>query len=199
MTRDPKSAVTRRSVLLALVAAAALPPAGASAFDLGKLFGGKKLAAHPVAVDTAAAVGMISAYRRQYGLGALKLDAALARIAADHALRMAAANKVAHVLRGEGSFARRLSAGGYDAAIASENIGAGYDSLEEAFAGWRKSRLHNKNMLKPEITVMGIARADSEGSKYGTYWSLVMARPYEGPEGAAGPTAGPAILFGRPN
>jgi hypothetical protein len=41
---------------------------------------------------------------------------------------------------------------------------------------------------------MGIARADSEGSKYGTYWSLVLAAPYEGPPpGMAGPTTGPII------
>jgi hypothetical protein len=175
-----------------------LAPATCRAFDLGKIFkGGKQLAAHEVAIDMPEAVRIISDYRRKHGRSALKLDDKLTEIAADHAMRMARMDKVDHVLRGEGSFARRLSAGGYDAAIASENIGGGYDTLDEAFAGWRKSREHNKNMLRADVTVMGIARADSKGSKYGSYWSLVLAAPYEGPPpGMAGPTAGPIIRIG---
>jgi uncharacterized protein YkwD len=179
-----------------LMAPAALP---ASALDLGSLFKRKQLDAREVGVDSDAAVRMISDYRRKHGLGPLKLDSKLTRIAATHALKMAKVDKVDHVLRGEGSFARRLSAGGYDAAVASENIGAGYYTLAEAFAGWRKSREHNKNMLRSDVTVMGIARADSAGGKYGTYWSLVLARPYEGPSGpSAGPPTGPSgLMIGR--
>ena len=87
----------------------------------------------------------------------------------------------------------------FDVVVAAENVGGGYVSLEDAFAGWRKSKGHNKNMLMPDITVMGIARADAAGSKYGTYWSLVLARPYVGPQGpTAGPSAGPpGLIFGR--
>ena len=173
-----------------------LAPVSATAFDLGKIFkGGKTLAAHEVAIDMAEAVRIISDYRRKHGLSALKLDDKLTKVAADHAIRMAKMDKVDHVLRGEGSFSKRLAAGGYDAAVASENIGGGYDTIEEAFAGWRKSKEHNKNMLRPDVTVMGIARADSKGSKYGSYWSLVLAAPYEGPPPgmAGGPTAGPII------
>ena len=176
---------------LVFVAPAATP---ASGFEFGKLFKRKQLDAREVSVDAGEAVRILSDYRRKHGLGAVKLDPKLTRIAADHALRMAAANKVAHVLIGEGSFARRLRVGGYEASVASENIGAGYDTLAEAFAGWRKSRGHNKNLLSPEITVIGIARADAPGSKYGTYWSLVMARPYEPPPA---PSAGPPVMFGQ--
>jgi uncharacterized protein YkwD len=185
-----RSRISASIFRLVLSAAVLLAPAAvpASALDLGSLFKGKQLDAREIQVDASEAVRWISDYRRKHGLGPLRLDSTLTRIAASHALKMAATNKVAHVLRGEGSFPRRLSAGGYDAAVASENIGAGYDTLAEAFAGWRKSREHNKNMLRPDVTVMGIARADSAGSKYGTYWSLVLARPYERP---AGPTAGP--------
>ena len=174
------------------VAPAATP---APAFEFGKLFKRKNLESREIGVDTGEAVRILSDYRRKHGLGPVKLDPKLTRIAADHALKMASANKVAHVLIGEGSFARRLRVGGYDASIASENIGAGYDSLAEAFAGWRKSRGHNKNLLTPEVTVIGIARADAPGSKYGTYWSLVLAHPYEPPVG--GPSAGPPVIFGQ--
>jgi hypothetical protein len=177
---------------LVFVAPAATP---APAFEFGKLFKRKNLESREIGVDTGEAVRILSDYRRKHGLGPVKLDPKLTRIAADHALKMASANKVAHVLIGEGSFARRLRVGGYDASIASENIGAGYDSLAEAFAGWRKSRGHNKNLLTPEVTVIGIARADAPGSKYGTYWSLVLAHPYEPPVG--GPSAGPPVIFGQ--
>jgi len=177
---------------LVFVAPAATP---APAFEFGKLFKRKNLESREIGVDTGEAVRILSDYRRKHGLGPVKLDPKLTRIAADHALKMASANKVAHVLIGEGSFARRLRVGGYDASIASENIGAGYDSLAEAFAGWRKSRGHNKNLLTPEVTVIGIARADAPGSKYGTYWSLVLAHPYEPPP--AGPSAGPPVIFGQ--
>jgi uncharacterized protein YkwD len=185
------SAILPRFAGFLLVAAIALAPAAAPALEFGSFFKRKHLDASEISVDTGEAVRILSTYRKKHGLGPVKLDPKLTRIAADHALRMAKANKVAHVLRGEGSFARRLSAGGYDASIASENIGAGYDSLAEAFAGWRKSRGHNKNLLTPGITVIGIARADSAGSKYGTYWSLVLAHPYEPPVG--GPSAGPPV------
>lgn len=175
-------------------------PPPASAIELPALFKGKgkgkqqRLNAYPTPIDEAAAARMLSEYRRKHGAGPVKLDPTLTRIAADHALKMAKANNVSHVVRGEGSFARRLREGGYDAAVASENVGGGYFSLDEAFAGWRKSKPHNKNMLRPDVTVIGIARADAPGSKYGSYWALVLARPYERPQG--GPTGSPTLPGG---
>lgn len=166
-----------------------------SAFEWKSLFKQERLAASEAPVNLSEAVQILSRYRAQHGLGPVKLDPTLTRIAADHAVKMAASNKLAHVLRGQGSFARRLKDGGYEAAVASENIGAGYDTLAEAFAGWRSSPEHNKNMLRPDITVMGIASATAAGSKYGIYWSLVMADPYQAP---TGPTSGPLRpIFGR--
>jgi uncharacterized protein YkwD len=184
------------SELFAILCVVAVATAPAAALDLRSLFKGKQLNAHEVSVDGAAAARMLSDYRRRHGLGAVKLDSTLSRIAADHALRMAKTGKLSHVVRGEGSFAKRLSSGGYDAAVASENIGGGYRDLEGAFAGWRKSKPHNKNMLTPDVTVMGIARADSAGSKYGIYWSLVLARPYEPPPTLpTGPPVAPGDLI----
>lgn len=182
-------------LLLATLTAAAATPTAANAFELRSLFKGKQLDARETSIDTATAARMLSDYRRSHGLGPVSLDPTLTRIAADHALKMASAGKLAHVLRGEGSFAKRLRTGGYDAAVASENIGAGYKNLDEAFAGWRQSKSHNKNMLRPDVTVMGIARADSAGSEWGAYWSLVLARPYVPPPSL--PT-GPSALPGGP-
>lgn len=196
---SPPKYTTALRFLIASLFLAVSATSTVSALEFGSFFKRKQLEAREISVNADEAVRILSAYRGKHGLGPLSLDAKLSRIAASHAVKMAAADKVAHVLRGESSFARRLSAGGYDAAVASENIGGGYDSLAEAFEGWRKSPEHNKNMLRPDITVMGIARADAAGSKYGTYWSLVLARPYVGPQGpTAGPSAGPpGLIFGR--
>jgi len=73
----------------------------------------------PATVDAGAAAAMISEFRRKSGLGAVTVDPTLAAIAAKHARAMAAQDKLSNVLRGEVSFAARLSAGGYDAAYAA--------------------------------------------------------------------------------
>jgi hypothetical protein len=139
MIAPMKPGLPRRLAGLFLVVAVALAPAAAAGFEFGDLFKRKHFDAGEVAIDTGEAVRILSDYRRKHGLGPVKLEPKLTRIAASHALKMASANKVAHVLIGEGSFARRLRVGGYDASIASENIGAGYHTLAEAFAGWRRS------------------------------------------------------------
>ena len=139
----------------------------------------------PAVLDPAAAAAIISAYRKSNGLPPVTLDPKLMKIAAAQAKKMAAANNLSH-----GNFPRRLAAGGYDAAVAAENIGAGYHNLNEAFAGWRASSHHRANMLKKDVTKMGIAVAYNKSSKFKDFWSLVLARPDERPPDG-GPTAGP--------
>lgn len=141
----------------------------------------------PATVDPGAAATMISKYRRASGLGPVTLDAKLNAIAAAHAKRMAASGRMAHILPGEGSFERRMLAGGYDAEAAAENIAAGQDNLDEVFAGWRKSRSHRANMLNRTVTRMGIAVAYSPKSKYKDFWCLILAKPDEKVGSAAAP------------
>lgn len=172
---------------------ATTPPA--AAIEWKSFFKRQKFDAHENSVNLNEAVRILSDYRAEHGLAPVKLDPTLIRIAADHAVKMAAADRVKHALPGQGSFARRLRTGGYEASTAAENIGAGYDDLNEAFASWRKSPDHNKNLLRPDISVIGIAMATAAGSTYGTYWSLVLADPYEPP---SAPSAGPqGLIIGR--
>jgi uncharacterized protein YkwD len=150
----------------------------------------------PATVDPAAAARLISDYRRSHGLSPVTLNPQLMAIAAKHSRAMASADKMSHVLAGEGSFERRLSAGGYDAAIAAENVAAGHRNLDEAFAGWKASPGHNANMLKPGVTQMGIAVAYAQNSKYGNFWTLVLAEP-DNRQAALGPDAGPVVTVPR--
>jgi len=128
-------------------------------------------------VDQAAAASMISGYRKNNGLGPVAIDPVLSRLAAEHAQAMARADRMEHTLTRP--FPARLKAGGYDAAVAAENIGAGYHTLAEAFSGWRDSAGHRQNMLLKGATHMGIATAYAPKSKYKVFWTLILAAPAE--------------------
>lgn len=129
-------------------------------------------------VDAAAAASLFSDYRTARGLPALTLDPALTKLAQDQANAMAKADNLSHEVGGR-DFIARIKASGYDAAGAVENVGAGYHTLAEAFSGWRDSPPHNKNMLAPGMTRMGIATANAPKSKYKVYWALILAKPDE--------------------
>jgi uncharacterized protein YkwD len=89
---------------------------------------------------------------------------------------MAKADKVSHDIGGKG-LKQRMASVSYRAVIMAENVGAGYQTLAEAFSGWRDSPSHNKNMLIPAVTKMGIGTAYVPNSKYKVYWALVLAEP----------------------
>jgi len=134
------------------------------------------LARDGAVVNGEAAASMISDYRRANGLTAVELDPTLMRIAEDHARAMAKVDRVTHDPGGRG-LKQRMQSASFFASRAAENIGAGYHTLAEAFSGWRDSPSHNKNMLAPGVTKMGIATAYSPKSKYKVFWALVLAEP----------------------
>lgn len=152
----------------------------------------------PASVDPATAAAVISAYRKSKGLPAVTISAKLNAIAERQARAMAKAGRMSHKLFGVGNFPRRLTAGGYDAAVAAENLAAGPSSLDEAMAGWRSSSGHNANLLKPGVTEIGVAVSYSSKSKYRDFWALVLAAPDERPKGGGGPTAGPPVMLPFP-
>ena len=79
---------------------------------------------------------MISQYRQNNGLGAVVVDPDLMRLARPSRRAMAAQNKLDHDVKAP--LAKRLTAGGYPATLAVENVSAGYHTLAEAFSGWRE-------------------------------------------------------------
>jgi uncharacterized protein YkwD len=156
-------------------------------------------AVRPGTVDAEAAVRLISQYRVDHGLKPLKLDPTLMKLAAEHARRMASMDRMSHSLPGEGSFAHRIAAGGFQASMAAENVAAGQKTLAAVFEAWRKSPGHNANMLLPNVSLMGIALAIQPRGRYHTYWSLELGKRYVPPAGASrpGPGPGPGIVIMR--
>lgn len=136
----------------------------------------RNLSAPGSEVDSAAAASMISGYRKNNGLGPVVIDPVLTRIAKAHAEEMARNTKVGHDV-GSGNLDVRAKAAGYRYARISENVAGGYQTLAEAFSGWRDSPGHNKNMLMPSATRMGIAVAQAPGYKYKVFWAMVVAEP----------------------
>src|SRR5262245_41677799 len=153
---------------LASCASDSEPPAAEPSFY-------SSLASADAKVDAAMAASMLSGYRSNNGLSAVRIDPELMRLAQALAQAMAARDKLDHgVLRDFGS---RLRSSGFDANVAAENIGAGYHTLAQAFSGWRDSPPHRKNMLLPGATHIGIATAYAPNSKYKVFWALILAAP----------------------
>jgi uncharacterized protein YkwD len=126
-------------------------------------------------LDSNVAASMISGYRQNNGLGEVSIDPTLNRVAREQAEAMARRNKLDHEVIG--GLTKRIKSSGFDAVIAVENIGAGYHTLAEAFSGWRDSPSHRSNMLKGNVTRMGIAAVYAPGSKYKVFWALILAAP----------------------
>ena len=144
------------------------PPPGQPAFYVSMASPGAQL-------DSSVAASMISGYRQNNGLSAVTVDPQLSRAAQTQAEAMAKRNKLDHDVIG--GLSKRVKSSGFDAAIAVENISAGYHTLAEAFSGWRDSPSHRANMLKGGVTRIGIAAVYQPGSKYKVFWALILAAP----------------------
>jgi len=124
-------------------------------------------------LDSVAAASMISQYRQNNGLSAVEVDPDLDKLAEVQSQAMASQNRLDHDVRAP--LAKRLSAAGYPANLAVENVSAGYHTLAEAFSGWRDSPPHKANMLKSGVTKMGIAASYAPNTKYKVFWTLILA------------------------
>jgi uncharacterized protein YkwD len=123
-------------------------------------------------LDEAAALSMINAWRARNGVGPLVLDPALSAQARARAGSVAETDTSTW---GEVPTLTRASTG--DGGARQERVSAGYRTLAEAFSGWRDSPVHNKVMLAPAGTRLGIAAVDRPGTKYRVYWDLIVAGP----------------------
>ena len=124
-------------------------------------------------LDSQAAATMISLYRQNNGLGPVVVDPELVKIAEAQSQAMASRNKLDHNVKAP--LPQRLSAAGYPATLAVENVSAGYHTLAEAFSGWRDSPPHRANMLQNGVTKLGIAASYAPNTKYKVFWTLILA------------------------
>ncbi len=126
------------------------------------------LAAPPAHAEDMAA--MVSQYRREHGLPAVKTDARLTAVAERQARAMAASGIMEHDVAGV--FASRISDANVDAA--GENIAAGTKTWSETLRVWKESAGHNANLLLANADALGVAVARNEQTRYKTFWAMVI-------------------------
>jgi uncharacterized protein YkwD len=108
------------------------------------------------------------------GMGALRTDSVLTKVAQSHSEDMAQNNYFAHEDRSGGQPWDRAEKAGYTTGYVGENISAGYASPFAAMTGWMKSSGHCLNVLKATYTDIGIGIASNADSEYGIYWTMVL-------------------------
>ena len=135
-------------------------------------------------VNPAEAARLINAYRAERGRPPLRVDARLSAIAAETARELARRNQVKTEMHTPEGLGQRLRQAGYPAARAAENLGGGYPTLAMAIEGWKDSRGHNRNLIRRDMTHMGIGLAVTDKGKYQSFWVLLVADP-DDREGAA--------------
>ena len=117
---------------------------------------------------------IINAYRRSRGLAPLTLDARLTAAAQAHASDMARHDTMSHTVS-YGGLPRRMALAGLRPRLAAENVSVGYRTASRAIAGWQRSAAHNRNLLMPAVSHMGLAVAYQPQSRYKYYWTLILA------------------------
>jgi len=128
-------------------------------------------------VDPARAAQLINAYRTDSGRDPFTVDPRLNAIAAETARELARRDKLKTEMHTAAGLGRRLRAAGYPAMRAAENLGAGYPTLVMAVDGWKGSSEHNRNLLRRDMTHMGIGLALTDKGMFKSYWVLLVAAP----------------------
>lgn len=128
-------------------------------------------------VDKSQLLSLINSYRRQNNLPALKHDPVLDEVSQKMARHIAERDSMDTWQHSSFGLSQRLSKANYGNYAGAENLGAGYADLPAAFRGWQGSQGHNKNLLNPYVTRVGVARTNRNTGKWRNFWVLTLARP----------------------
>lgn len=120
---------------------------------------------------------VINAYRKKFGLKPLKLNAELTEAAKSHSRDLAKWDRISHYGSDGSNPWDRVKRTGYKARLAAENVGTGQVDFKEVMKGWEESPGHNKNLLTPDATSMGIALVQDPHTEFKSFWTLVIAAP----------------------
>jgi uncharacterized protein YkwD len=123
-------------------------------------------------LDPQAALAAVNTFRADNGLEPLVLDARLSRAAAMQSQAQAERSWIGHY-GSDGSTPKvRAERAGYRAKIASENVASGQKSFSDAMRFWEQSSGHRTNLLRPNVTAIGVAMVKNKSGR--AYWTLVL-------------------------
>lgn len=171
----------RRVFTIAILSLVATPASAELRLPcLWKPFGGcsfsfvsPEYAAKPVQpLDPQAALAAINAFRGENGRKPLVLDERLSRAAAMQAQAQAGRSWMGHSGSDGSTPKARAARAGFHAKIASENVAAGLKSFGDVLSFWKQSSGHRTNLLRPNVTAVGVAMAKTKSGR--PYWTLVL-------------------------
>ena len=123
-------------------------------------------------LDPQAALAAINAFRAENGRKPLVLDERLSRAAAMQSEAQAGRSWIGHSGAGGSTPKARAASAGFHAKIASENVASGQKSFSDVMKSWEGSSGHRENLLRPEVTAIGVAMAKNSSGR--PYWTLVL-------------------------
>jgi len=115
--------------------------------------------------EAAQLLALANRSRAAQGVAPLRWDAALARAARQHCLRMAAEGPISHRYVGEPDVEERAGQAGAHFSLIEENVAVGPDPVA-IHDEWMHSPGHRANLLNPEVNRLGVAVVASRGSLY---------------------------------
>ncbi len=116
-----------------------------------------------------AVIDRVNAIRADHGLGALSIDARLARAADRHSRRMARARTLTHRVAGEGELGSRLRWAVGDADVGEVIFwGKGAVRSAEIVRAWMRSPGHRDLLLSAKFVTAGVGIRSGSGGAYAT-------------------------------
>jgi uncharacterized protein YkwD len=102
----------------------------------------------------------------------------LTQAATGHSQDMATNNYFSHTSLDGRTLSQRVDATGYHWSMLGENIAAGQIGVDAVVNAWMGSPGHCANIMRPELTEMGVACVPGTASDtYATYWTMDLGRP----------------------
>jgi uncharacterized protein YkwD len=123
-------------------------------------------------LDPEAALAAINQYRAANGRNPVVLDERLSKAAAMQSQAQAGRSFIGHSGSDGSTPMRRATRAGFHAKIASENVASGQKSFADVLAYWKQSSGHRTNLLRPNVTAIGVAMAKNQNGR--AYWTLVL-------------------------
>ncbi len=120
--------------------------------------------------DARAMLDAVNSQRRALGRSVVTLDARLTEAAAVQARDLARRGVLDHRGSDGSTVGDRVTRAGYRWSVVAENLARmGTTSARPVVAAWMKSTGHRRNLLKPDVTQIGVAHV-------GHVWVLVLGR-----------------------
>jgi uncharacterized protein YkwD len=118
------------------------------------------------ASDAETLVALMNAERRKAGLAPLDLSDKVSAVAHAFACDIADRRDIDHTGSDGSLVSERLMRGGLAPLYVAENTAEFYRTPEEAMAAWMASPHHRDNILRREVTTVGVGLADTDKA----YW-----------------------------